>query len=362
MGNNVDRQLLEFVRKNNFSMFREPEKYSMFITNPIEDVTLGFMALGDSVNLDCMVKAGDHECSVSFFNFTATTSIEVVNLSYREWKVKAFVDKSQARSTGDVIVNMNVEFDGGADVKKTIPEHTRPILQRICNGLIRMALTGISYELRHKNSGLTLADFGYTNFTLKNAPQPVQVNSENESKPIIPFTVPQQNAARRNIFWVFQGHTYGKECRGGYIWAPVSNKNGQTFHHWTRLLDVREGDIILHGCDGMLKAISIARGACFDCKQPPELALEGLWDPDGRMVKCDYLCIDDPIKTASFVSDIIRLSGAKYSPFTQYGGGNMGYLYEINRELAKIFVDATVRKNPRMKTIPVISELLEEDK
>lgn len=171
---------------------------------------------------------------------------------------------------------------------------------------------------------------------------------------------PHRVDGKRMIFWVFQGQSFDQEFRGGYIWAPITNKAGTTPHHWTRLLDVRKGDIILHGCDGMLKAISIAKDACFDCKQPKELQVEDLWDVDGRMVECDYICIDRPIKTATYVDDIIRLCRAKYSPFTQYGSGNMGYLYEINRELARIFVSGTVRKNPYLSTIDFIDELLNE--
>lgn len=177
-----------------------------------------------------------------------------------------------------------------------------------------------------------------------------------------PVVASQRIDGQRLIFWVFQGQSFDQEFRGGYIWAPISNKAGTTPHHWTRLLDIRKGDIILHGCDGMLKAISIAKDACFDCKQPKELEVEDLWDVDGRMVECDYISIDHPIKTATFVNDIVRLCGAKYSPFTRYGGGNMGYLYEINRELARIFVAATVRKNPHLGTIDFIDELLNEVK
>ena len=56
-------------------------------------------------------------------------------------------------------------------------------------------------------------------------------------------------------FFVFQGNMYEEECRGGYIWAPIANKDGLSFHHWDRLMDIRQGDIIFHGCDGFVQAI-----------------------------------------------------------------------------------------------------------
>ena len=72
-------------------------------------------------------------------------------------------------------------------------------------------------------------------------------------------------------FLVFQGSTFAKEYKGGYIWAPKYTQAGGTCHHWDRLLDVREGDIILHCADGHIEAISVAKGPCFDAESPDEL-------------------------------------------------------------------------------------------
>ena len=66
-------------------------------------------------------------------------------------------------------------------------------------------------------------------------------------------------------FFVFQGSMYEEECRGGYIWAPIANKDGLSFHHWDRLMDIRQGDIIFHGCDGFVQAIFYLRSDGFSC-------------------------------------------------------------------------------------------------
>ena len=162
------------------------------------------------------------------------------------------------------------------------------------------------------------------------------------------------------VFFVFQGNTFDKEHQGGYIWAPITNKAGSNIHHWNKLLEIRTGDIILHGCDGYIAAISIARGQCYDYPQPEELRTEDLWDRDGRRVDCDYILMKHPIKTSSFKEDIIRLSTTKYSPFDRDGNGNMGYLFELNRELAKIFISALAKQNQDLKSIDNIHEFLPE--
>ena len=173
-----------------------------------------------------------------------------------------------------------------------------------------------------------------------------------------PVARAQRLPGRQMVFFVFQGDTFEKEYRGGYIWAPLATKAGTTPHHWTRLLDVREGDIILHGCNGYVKAISVARGSCYDCQQPAELAVEELWERDGRRIDCNYVPVANPIKTSDFIPDILRHRNAKYSPFDRDGRGNMGYLCEINKELARTFIKATAARNPHIMAADFIDEFL----
>lgn len=165
---------------------------------------------------------------------------------------------------------------------------------------------------------------------------------------------------KRMTFFVFQGTTYDRESRGGYIWAPVTNKAGNTFHHWDRLLDVQPGDIIIHGVDGYICAVSTARGACYDCAQPVELSSEELWDREGRRVDCDYIMIKNAVKTSDFLDDIILRCNVMYAPFNRNGGGNVGYLFEIDRELARIFLRASAEFNPHLNDHDFVQELLAE--
>jgi len=112
--------------------------------------------------------------------------------------------------------------------------------------------------------------------------------------------------------------------------------------------------------DEHIRAISVARDVCYDFPQPDELTVEELWEKDGRRVDCDYTQIVKPIRTSAFTEDIIRLSQVKYSPFDKNSNGNMGYLFEINRKLAIIFIEASVKKNHYPNLVDYISELLVE--
>lgn len=186
-------------------------------------------------------------------------------------------------------------------------------------------------------------------------------SSQRTGNKLKPAVKSQRIEGKPMTFLVFQSKVFDEELHGGYIWAPISSASGTKFHHWTRLLDIRKDDIIIHGCDRDIKAISVARDVCYDCTNPTELKDEDLWKRDGRRVDCDYIKIDNPINTTNFTEDIIRLCQIKYSPFDKNGNNNTGYLYEINRELAKIFIEASVKQNPNLASVEYINQLLTEE-
>lgn len=195
-------------------------------------------------------------------------------------------------------------------------------------------------------------------------PEPEKTKAVPDAKTVAKKTTVKQEriTGKPMTFYVFQGGTFAEESRGGYIWAPLSSKDGGAPHHWTRLLDVCQGDIIFHGYGGHVQAISVARGQCYECNQPEELRSEDQWELAGRRVDCEYIVLDNPIKTSNYREDILRICNVKYAPFDKDGNGNMGYLYELNRELAQIFMRAIVKANKSLADVGCIVELLRDEK
>ena len=185
--------------------------------------------------------------------------------------------------------------------------------------------------------------------------RPYKSNAASKKSAVKRDRVPGQ----RMTFYVFQGATFDRESKGGYIWAPISSKDGGMPHHWTRLIEVQPGDVIFHGCNAHVQAISVARESCYECSQPAELRTEDLWEQEGRRVDCEYFVLDHPIKISYYKDDILRLCNVKYAPFDKDGNGNMGYLYELDRELAQVFLHGIVKYNPDAADIDVVAELLE---
>ena len=166
---------------------------------------------------------------------------------------------------------------------------------------------------------------------------------------------------QRLTFFVFQGDVFGCQSRNGFIWAPVYNKAGENVHHWERLEFVRPGDILFHGCNGLIRAISTAQSGCYACPEPEEMRSEGAWEQEGRRVDCDYILLEKPIETDLVRDEILRLcAGVKYAPFDRDGNGNTGYLYELNRDLARVFLKEIIKKNPLIGDLGFVRELLAE--
>lgn len=161
----------------------------------------------------------------------------------------------------------------------------------------------------------------------------------------------------RLYFFVFQGSSYQAEKNGQYIWAPIENEKGQSMHHWERMLDVEVGDIILHGVDTMISAISIAKSNAYSSIRPSGYG-DDQWISEGRKIDLDYIILKRPLPTKDFIDEIKMFRNQKYSPFNVKGTGNMGYLFSINPQLVKVFVEWIVKYNPNVKNIEGISDLL----
>lgn len=181
-------------------------------------------------------------------------------------------------------------------------------------------------------------------------------DSNKTVKPYVPVT---GEFSSRMTYFVFQNQSFFQESVGGYIWAPIENKSGKRFHHWTKLLDVRPGDIIFHGCDASIVGISEAVSTAYECDRPNALDGVALWEKKGRRINCHYIIIKKPIKTEICRDKIMQYGRYKYSPFNEKGTGNQGYLFALNESLARVFLDKLIESNPRLGGVAFIKELMD---
>lgn len=156
----------------------------------------------------------------------------------------------------------------------------------------------------------------------------------------------------RAIFFVFQNNKeFQREFCEGAIEAPYYDKGMNEPHHWARLLNVRKGDLILHGVDGLVLAISEAKSTCYDF-----LYKDGR---QGRKVDCEYHILEAPLVIAKYNKDITSYCPKyEYQPFNKNGTGNQGYLFDICKEIASIFISDIVAHNSSLATYVFIKDIL----
>lgn len=160
-----------------------------------------------------------------------------------------------------------------------------------------------------------------------------------------------------NTFFCFQGKQWKNEISRGYIFALPDG-----ISHHERLRSVKKGDIIFHGGIQGILAVSIAEDRCFLEKRPKEHYLANdKKDAEGLMVKTKYQLLKSPIITFCYKKEIINLQGnheGKGYPFDKNGKGNQGYLFNLNKQLAKFFMGEIVKYNPFMGEKGYVQELL----
>lgn len=167
------------------------------------------------------------------------------------------------------------------------------------------------------------------------------VTKYSDSKPYTYSVV--KNIGTPNYYYVFQNQSFDKECAEGYLWAPKFAKDGYINHHWSRLQEVKPGDVIFHGYKQYVVAISIAKSAGYTADNPDGTAVEA-WAKEGWRVDTDYHIFHHAIAPKDYWSSLQKLQPAKYAPFDKSGNGNRGYVFSINKKMANYLLDATAGK------------------
>lgn len=164
---------------------------------------------------------------------------------------------------------------------------------------------------------------------------------------------------KRSTFFVFQDKKFDREHAGGYIWAPDSFVGGKNVGS-SPIFDVCEGDVIFHGHDAQIWALSIASTSAYPAMHPDDLFPGEKQDMKGHRVNCAYTLIQNPVKTEEFREEIIPYSNEIYAPFDKNGDGNTAYFYYLNRNLAMIFLQGLLEENSDLKELDFVRDLLEQ--
>ncbi|WP_324806377.1 HNH endonuclease signature motif containing protein [Sphingomonas sp. LY29] len=130
-------------------------------------------------------------------------------------------------------------------------------------------------------------------------------------------------------FWiVYQGNSWARARRGGYLWAPKVGKKGQTQAYWATMEQVSPGDLIFSGVDNAIRAIAEATHPAYTAERPDPLD-EDFWYGDGWRLDVAYTDLPEPMYYRDWVPGVLSEMPAIHSPFHGAGKPNQGYLYTL---------------------------------
>jgi MoxR-like ATPase len=143
-----------------------------------------------------------------------------------------------------------------------------------------------------------------------------------------PLKVRQRTKPR--VWWVNQGSSWNRAREGGYIWAPLKNKQGRELPHWNAMKYLRIGDVILHYANTRIRAVGRVLGETTESPRPDQKA-DQAWGDAGRRTEILYRDID-PLVALTDIPQEWRLK--EKEPFTTDAGVQQGYLYSVSDDFA----------------------------
>lgn len=137
-----------------------------------------------------------------------------------------------------------------------------------------------------------------------------------------------------NSYIVMQGETYQDEQKAGVLWTPQVDKSGMVPHSWSRMQELKKGDLVFHYVKGLLVAISQVREDCRKGVKPKTPDAEHTESEDAYIARTAYRELENPLSVKAHFQEIQPLLPIKYAAFQEDASGNSGYLYPCNEELA----------------------------
>lgn len=150
------------------------------------------------------------------------------------------------------------------------------------------------------------------------------------------------------FWWVNHKQTYSAEVGGGYIWSPMTNRNGSKNQTYINLTLTRPGDVVISYAGGLIKAIGLVATPCSEKSKPSEFGSAGdSWSDIGWEVRIDWEQLEKPIRPKDHMGLIAPLLPSKNSPLQPNGNGNQScYLAGISNELGNLLLSLANRVNP----------------
>jgi hypothetical protein len=168
------------------------------------------------------------------------------------------------------------------------------------------------------------------------------------------------------FWWVNHKQTRDYEVQGDYLWSPKFNQNGARNQSYDNMVLAREGDVVFSYADGKIASVGIVLSDASTAPKPLEFGATGIyWSDEGWYLPVGFQNAVQPIRPKDFLTKIVPLLPAKYSPIQTNGNGNQGtYLAALPFELGELLLELTQTKwsvadSDAEASSPIIQQLVD---
>ncbi|WP_168188588.1 McrB family protein [Thermoflavimicrobium daqui] len=131
------------------------------------------------------------------------------------------------------------------------------------------------------------------------------------------------------VWWVNQGELIEEEHKEGIIWTPIQPVNGRFYYYWGNIIEVEEGDILLHYAKGKIQYVSQVISPVEEFKPKADLG------EMGRLVRTTYHALEPAIDVYTMI-DLLKGLKIEQGPVDQQGRIKPGYLYRFHLDALRL--------------------------
>jgi len=166
------------------------------------------------------------------------------------------------------------------------------------------------------DESLSVSDFG--------------TNEETIARPLrrLGFVVRDKDLKETRYWWVNQNKTR-EEFIDGYMWSPLSKRNGTSNPYYEFMSETQPGDVVVSYWAGKIQGFGTVAESPQVSPKPPYRQRE-TWAERGWQVEVNFGPFPNPFEPRTYIERIKPLLPQRNSPLQSNGNGKELYLTEIS--------------------------------
>jgi putative restriction endonuclease len=137
--------------------------------------------------------------------------------------------------------------------------------------------------------------------------------------------------------WVSQNQTGDEEVSGGYMWCPITQKNGKRSPYYEMMRHVQPGDVVFSFRKKLITHIGIVISTAYEAQKPFKKKGDS-WLDVGWKVRVEYESVGKTFSPAEHIGLFQEFLSNDYFPLKKGGGGKQMYFATLDDGFAHLLL------------------------